>query len=295
MLCSFAFLRRCIRFDADDFYKNEKDGESMNLLFIGDIVGKGGRRAVKELVPDIKREYNCSFCIANAENTAGGGGINAKCIKDIFPDFVDVITLGDHVWDQKEFENEINNFPNVVRPANLSKKQPGKGYGIYRNPGGGELAVVNLQGKVFMRESAYCPFETVDEILKTIPPNIKTVIVDFHAEATSEKAAMAHYLDGKVTAVLGTHTHVQTADAKILPGNTAFISDVGMVGAEYSVLGREVKSVINKFVTGMPKRLPVYEKDIRLDAVILSYSYETGKAISIKNISVHNVGNNSLN
>jgi metallophosphoesterase (TIGR00282 family) len=258
----------------------------MNLLFIGDIVGKGGRKAVKELVPDLKREYNCSFCIANAENSAGGGGINGKCINDISPGVVDVITMGDHIWDQKEFEHEITGFPNVVRPANLSNKQPGKGYGVFRNPGGGDIAVINLLGKVFMRESAYCPFEKVEEILHILPRNIKTILVDFHAEATSEKAAMAHFLDGRVTAVFGTHTHVQTSDAKILPGQTAFISDVGMVGAEYSVLGRDVDAVIQKFTTGMPKRLPVNDKGIRLDAVVLSYSYETGKAEKVKNISV---------
>lgn len=257
----------------------------MNLLFIGDIVGKGGRRAVQSLVPDLRKEFNCSFCIANAENSAGGGGINAKCINDIFPDFVDVITMGDHIWDQKEFELEIERFNAVLRPANLSKHQPGKGYGVFRNPGGGDVAVINLQGKIFMKESAYCPFEKVQEVLNSIPKNIKSIIVDFHAEATSEKAAMAHFLDGKVTAVLGTHTHVQTADAKILPEGTAFISDVGMVGSEASILGRTIDSVINKFVTGMPKRLPVNDHETRLDAVVVSYDMTTGKANSITNIS----------
>ena len=257
----------------------------MNLLFIGDIVGKGGRRALRELVPDLRREFNCSFCIANAENCAGGGGINAKCINDLQPDFADVITLGDHVWDQKEFELEIERFDSVLRPANLSQRQPGKGSGIFRNPGGGDVAVINLQGKVFMKESANCPFETAENLLKTIPKTVKCIIVDIHAEATSEKAAMAHFLDGKVTAVLGTHTHVQTADAKILPGGTAFISDVGMVGSEASVLGRDINAVVNKFVSGMPKRLPVNEKDIRLDAVVISYDMNTGKAEKIIPIS----------
>lgn len=257
----------------------------MNLLFIGDIVGKGGRRAVRELVPDLRREFNCSFCIANGENSAGGGGINAKCINDIQPDFVDVITMGDHIWDQKEFELEIERYDAVVRPANLSKHQPGKGYGVFRNPGGGDVAVINLQGKVFMKESANCPFETVEDILKKIPKTVKCIIVDIHAEATSEKAAMAHFLDGKVTAVLGTHTHVQTADAKILPGGTAFISDVGMVGSEASILGRTIESVVNKFVSGMPKRLPVNDHDARLDAVVISYDMNTGKADKITNVS----------
>lgn len=257
----------------------------MNLLFIGDVVGKGGRRAVKAIGPELRREFNCSFCIVNAENCAGGGGINAKCINDLYPDFADVITLGDHVWDQKEFELEINRYDKVLRPANLSKHQPGKGYGVFRNPGGGEVAVINLHGKVFMKECAYCPFEKVEEIIESIPKTVKCIVVDFHAEATSEKAAMAHFLDGKVTAVLGTHTHVQTADAKVLPGGTAFITDVGMVGSEDSILGREVDAVIKKFVTGMPKRLPVNDHNVRLDAVIVSYDINTGKAESIKNIS----------
>ena len=257
----------------------------MNLLFIGDIVGKGGRRAVRELVPDLRREFNCSFCIANGENSAGGGGINAKCIKDIHPDFADVITMGDHIWDQKEFETEIERFPTVLRPANLSNHQPGKGFGIFCNPGGGEVAVINLLGKIFMKESAYCPFEKVEEILTLIPKTVKTIVVDLHAEATSEKAAMAHFLDGRVTAVIGTHTHVQSADAKILSAGTAFISDVGMVGSENSILGRKVDAVINKFVTGMPKRLPVNEQDTRLDAVVISYDIKTGKADKITAVS----------
>lgn len=258
----------------------------MNILFIGDIVGKGGRLAVRELVPELRKEFNCSFCVANGENSAGGGGINAKCAKHIPSDCVDVITMGDHVWDQKEFEHEINGLSNrVLRPANLSDKQPGKGYGVFRNIGGGEVAVINLIGKVFMRESAYCPFEKVDSILKSIPATVTCKIVDFHCEATSEIAAMAHFLDGRVTAVLGTHTHVQTADAKILQEGTAFISDVGMVGSENSILGREIGAVLNKFVTGMPKRLPVNDKNIRLDAVVISYDMNTGKADTITPIS----------
>jgi metallophosphoesterase (TIGR00282 family) len=256
----------------------------MNFLFVGDVVGKGGRKAVMELVPELKREYNCSFCVVNAENIANGAGLTQKCLKEM-ADATDVITTGDHVWDQKQFEQEIQLFKNVSRPANLSKLQPGKGYGIFRNPAAGEVAVINLQGKVFMKDSAYCPFETVENILTQIPPTVKCIIVDIHAEATSEKAAMAHFLDGKVTAVLGTHTHVQTADASILPGKTAFISDVGMVGANYSVLGRDVVSVVNKFRTGMPKRLPVVDENVRLDAVVVSYDVNTGKASEIKPVS----------
>jgi len=198
---------------------------------------------------------------------------------------VDVITAGDHVWDQKEFENEIRQMSNVLRPANFSPLQPGRGWGVFRNAGGGDLAVINLLGKIFMRESAYCPFEAVEKILAEIPKNIKTIFVDLHAEATSEKAAMARFLDGRVTAVLGTHTHVQTADAQVLPGGTAFVSDVGMTGAACSILGREVEAVIRKFRTGMPTRLPVVETGIRLDAAIVTYDLNTGRASAIKTVS----------
>lgn len=242
---------------------------------------------MEELVPQLRKQYNCSFCIANGENLAGGAGLTAKCIKEISPGIVDVITSGDHIWDQRGFELEIEQFKHVLRPANLSKSQPGRGYGVFRNPGSGEVGVVNLQGKIFIKDSAYCPFETVERILSEMPKTVKNIFVDFHAEATSEKAAMAYFLDGKVTAVVGTHTHVQTADACILPGGTAFISDIGMVGGKFSILGREVESVIKKFRTGMPTKIPAVEKNIRLDAVVISYNILTGKASEIKNISLN--------
>jgi len=256
----------------------------MNVLFIGDIVGKGGRKAVIEQVPELRREFNCSFCIANAENIAAGAGLTAKCLTEL-NDKVDVITAGDHVWDQKEFESEIKQLNNVIRPANFSTLQPGRGWAVFRNPSGGEIAVICLMGKVFMKESAYCPFETVEKILNELPKTVKTIFVDIHAEATSEKAAMARFLDGRVTAVLGTHTHVQTADAQVFPGGTAFVSDVGMTGAATSVLGRDVDAVIRKFRTGMPGRLPVVETGIRLDAAIVTYDHITGRASAIKTIS----------
>ncbi len=258
----------------------------MNLLFIGDIVGKGGRNMVKKLAPLLREKYGCSFVIANGENSANGKGINAKCADDILT-AVDVITMGDHTWDQKTFLNEISQYKNLIRPANYHESQPGKGFCIVRNEGAGEVAVINLLGKVFMKDSAYCPFETVTKILARIPKTVKCIIVDFHAEATSEKVAMGYFLDGKVTAVLGTHTHVQTADAKILGGGTAFMCDVGMVGAEYSVIGRDADAVVGTFSTGLPSRFTVVEDDIRLDAAVISYNLSDGKATKIENISVH--------
>ena len=256
----------------------------MKLLFIGDIVGHGGRNAVLKLVPELRREYNLSMVIANAENVAGGSGLTGGCLKELRK-VVDFFTAGDHVWDQKDFEKEINGIHDIVRPANLSNKQPGVGIKTVRNPAAGEIAVMALQGKVFMRDSAYCPFETAEKLLSELPEHIKTILVDFHAEATSEKIAMGYFLDGKVTAVLGTHTHVQTNDAKILSGGTAYLTDVGMVGAEYSVLGRKVEDVLTKFSSGMPKRLNVAEGLMRLDGCVITYDRISGRAENIEVIS----------
>ena len=260
------------------------DGPVFNLLFIGDVVGRGGRAAVKSLVPELKRIHACSFAIVNAENSANGAGISESCIREM-ENAADVFTAGDHVWDQKSFEHEINMFRNVIRPANMSSLQPGKGFDVFRNVSGGDVAVISLMGKVFMRESAYCPFETVENILKKIPVTCKCIVVDFHAEATSEKIAMGRFLDGKVTAVIGTHTHVQTNDARILPCGTAYLSDVGMVGGNDSVLGREISDVVRKFRTGMPTKLNVVEENIRLDAALVSYELKTGRAVAIKTLS----------
>ncbi len=254
----------------------------MKLLFIGDIVGSGGRRAVCELVPELRRELGASFVIANAENCAAGNGMTKRCLAEM-SDVVDVFTGGDHIWDQKGFDVDIDSVPNIIRPANLGRKQPGRGYGVFRNPAGGEIAVINLLGKVFMRDSAYCPFETVDNILNSLPPSVKTVFVDFHAEATSEKIAMSYFLDGRVTAVVGTHTHVQTNDALVRPGGCAFMADAGMTGADTSVLGRAVEDVVFKFTVGMPNRLTVVETGcIRLDGALVTYDYNTGKASAIE-------------
>ena len=258
----------------------------MRLLFIGDIVGKGGRKAVVELASTLRSELGCSMCVANGENMANGSGINAKCVLDISsPNAVDVITVGDHVWDQKGFEIEIKSLKNVLRPSNLNPVQPGRGWGVFRNPSCGEIAVISLMGRVFMKDSSACPFGEADRILKEIPPTVKTIVVDFHAEATSEKSAMARHLDGRVTAVIGTHTHVQTADERILPGGTAFISDVGMVGADESILGRGIEAATKKFVTGMPSRLDVVETGLfRLDAVTIDYDANTGRATAIQRV-----------
>jgi len=256
----------------------------LNILIVGDVVGKGGRNAVRALVPELKRKHNCAFCIANIENVAGGAGVTTSCAKEM-DGVVDVFTSGDHVWDQRGFEKEIMALNKFLRPANFSKLQPGRGFGVFRNPAGGEVGVINLLGKVFMRDSARCPFEVADECLAQMPKTVKCVIVDIHAEATSEKAALARYLDGRVTLVYGTHTHVQTADSRILAGGTALLTDVGMVGAHESVLGRDPVEVVRKFRTGMPVRLPVVETGTRLDAAVVSYDLESGRAVALKAFS----------
>lgn len=258
----------------------------MNMLFIGDVVGKGGREAVKQLVPELRREFNCQFVVVNGENSAAGSGLTSGCVRDLLA-VADVVTSGDHTWDQKGFDAEIGAFRQMIRPANFSVKQPGRGWGVFPNPGGGEVAVISLLGKVFMRDSAYCPFETADRILnEELPKSVGTILVDFHAEATSEKLAMGYFLDGRVTAVIGTHTHVQTADSRVLPGGTAYLTDAGMVGASTSVLGREVGAVLYKFTSGLPNRLPVVENGpIRLDGAVIGYDYRTGRANAITPIS----------
>ena len=253
----------------------------MNLIFLGDVVGKGGRAAVKRLIPELKREFNAQFVVVNGENAAAGNGLSASCLTELLT-VADVVTSGDHTWDQKGFESEIQTFDRCVRPANFSALQPGRGYGVFRNPLGGEVAVISLLGKVFMRDSAYCPFETAEKILASLPERVKIILVDFHAKATSEKLALGYFLDGKVTAVIGTHTHVQTSDARVLPGGTAVLTDAGMCGAVTSVLGREVDAVVKKFRTGMPVRLPVVESGpIRVDGAVVSYDPATGRATGI--------------
>lgn len=258
----------------------------MKLLFVGDVVGKGGRAAVKALLPELKREYNAAFAVVNGENSAAGAGLTAKCVDELLCAGADVVTGGDHTWDQKSFESEAASLERFVRPANFSHLQPGRGFGVWRNPVGGEVAVISLLGKVFTRESAYCPFETAERILGELPGTVKNIFVDFHAEATSEKIAMGRFLDGKVTAVIGTHTHVPTADAAVLPGGTAYLTDVGMTGGAVSVLGREVRDVVKKFRTGMPCRLEVVESGVfRLDFAVVEFDYRTGRASAIFNAS----------
>jgi len=252
----------------------------MNILFIGDVIGSPGREKIADCLPALKEQYNIGLTIVNGENAAGGIGIVKKTADEIFAAGADVITLGNHAFDKKEYA-EIIDHPNIVRPANYPELVPGKGYCSV-----GKTAVISLMGR-FNMPSVDSPFTAVDNVLKRlsgINPALKIIIVDFHAELTSEKVAMGHFLDGRVTAMIGTHTHVQTADERILPQGTGFITDVGMVGGLNSVIGVEKGAVIKRFLTGMPVRFEVEKEEIIINAAVISVDEETGKCTRIKRI-----------
>jgi 2',3'-cyclic-nucleotide 2'-phosphodiesterase len=242
----------------------------MKILFIGDIVGRPGRDIVCERVRQLRNELGLDFVIANGENSAAGSGITSSIAKSILSAGVDAITLGDHVWDQKGWETEICETPGVCRPANLPPGCPGWDH-IIINAKGVRLAVFTVLGRQYMGMKADCPFLAADRMVKSLIGRADGVVVEIHAEATSEKQAMGWYLDGRVTAVLGTHTHVPTADATVLPQGTAFMCDVGMTGPYASVLGREVKPVIGRFVDGMPRRFEIAEGDVRISAALVEF------------------------
>ena len=257
----------------------------MKILFIGDIVGKGGRKAVNRLVPLLREQYACDFVIANGENMAGGGGITRKCVNHVEPAGIDVFTGGDHIWDQRSFEAEVLALPHILRPANVSEAQPGRGYGVFTcSSGGGQIGVVSLLGRTFVGTLSNCPFEAARRVVAELRQHTPVIVVDFHAEATSEKIAMGRFLDGQVSAVLGTHTHVETADETIFPNGTAYQTDVGMVGAEASILGRAIEPVLHRFVTGMPARFTVVEKGIVLHGTVIDIDPQTGKAQAITRV-----------
>ena len=252
----------------------------MRLLLIGDLVGRGGRRAVVALAPLLRAELGCGLVVVNGENMAGGNGMNRKCLAEL-SGVVDVVTSGDHVWDQRDFVADVAAFSHVLRPANLPPMQPGRGWGVFAGTDGTEVAVINLLGRTFMAAGADCPFRAADAILKELAGRTRLILVDLHAEASSEKTPLARYLVGRVRAVLGTHTHVPTADEQIFPGGTAFQCDVGMVGARESILGRAVAPVVKRFATGMPAQFTVVETGIRLHATWVEANPITGRASAI--------------
>jgi len=246
---------------------------------IGDVMGRPGRRAVKGLLPILRREFDIDLVIVNGENAANGRGITAPIVDEFLSFGIDVITSGNHIWDQKETASFIDTEIPLLRPLNYPDGVPGRGYLVV-----GDVLVVNLMGRVFMNDLE-CPFRTFDHLLESLPERPKTVFVDFHAEATSEKVAFGWYLDGRVSAVVGTHTHVPTADTRILPGGTAYVTDVGMVGPSRSVIGVEIDAVIARFLTQMPHALPVAQDgSVLFNSVLVEVDEATGKAKSIQRV-----------
>ncbi|HAA09214.1 MAG: TIGR00282 family metallophosphoesterase [Syntrophomonadaceae bacterium] len=258
----------------------------MNLLIIGDIVGRPGRQAVRNFLPDIVRQYNIEFIIANAENASGGRGLTREVMNELLGAGIDVLTMGNHVWDNKEIFSFIDEEPRLIRPANYPPPCPGQGYHVYQAGFNQRIAVINVSGRVFM-PALDCPFRTTEQILADLP-EVDYIIIDFHAEATSEKQAFGYYFDGKVSAVVGTHTHVQTADERIMPDGTAYITDLGMTGPIESVLGMDRQVVINKFLLQRPVRFEVAKGPSQLQGVVLELDEQTRRVAQIKRISYKN-------
>jgi len=256
----------------------------LKIAFFGDVVGKSGRRVIAHFLPDFKKEHGVDFVIANVENAAGGFGVTADSLQDLRKAGVDFFTSGNHVWDNKSGTAQLDARDDIVRPANYPEDAPGRGYRIVRS-GEHSIAVVNVQGRVFM-PAIDCPFRTMDRILDEIGDRPRIIIVDIHAEATSEKIAMGWYLDGRVALVLGTHTHVPTKDCRILPRGTGYVTDVGMSGSYDSVLGMEKEIVLQRFLQMRPRRFQVAKKDLRCDLILTQIDEDSGRPATIEHLQL---------
>jgi metallophosphoesterase (TIGR00282 family) len=257
----------------------------VKILFIGDIFGSPGRRIVADHVEDIVKSNQIDLAIANAENAAGGFGITPSIAEDVFSLGLDVLTTGNHVWDKRELYDYLNRQPRLLRPANYPEA-PGHGMVTVKARNGVECAVINLQGRTYM-PSTDCPFRKADWLLSQIDPAVKVKFVDFHAEVTSEKMAMGWYLDGRVSAVVGTHTHVPTADTRILPGGTAYQTDCGMTGPYRSVIGVDTETILQRFLSGLPVRMEAAKHGVELHSVIVDVDEETGKARAVRRHTIN--------
>ncbi len=260
---------------------------SVNVLFIGDIVGKPGRRVLAEVLPGLRRELAVDLAVANGENSAGGFGITRETFEEIVAAGVDVVTGGNHTWQAREAPALLDSDPRLLRPANYPAGTPGRGAGVFPlsgGRGGPAVAVLNLEGRVFM-EPLESPFRVGGEQVEHLRRETRVIVIDLHAEATSEKAALAWYLDGRVSAVVGTHTHVQTADERILPGGTGFITDVGMTGPRDSIIGMGREEVLQRFLTQLPARFDVAKGPAQLNAILLEIDPATGHARAVRRIS----------
>jgi metallophosphoesterase (TIGR00282 family) len=256
----------------------------LRILFIGDIVGSPGRKIVHERLADILSQRAIDLCIANGENSASGFGITPRLAEELFASGIEVITGGNHIWDRREILEYFPHEPRLLRPANFPNGLPGSGLYLGRTRGGVGYAVLNLQGRTFMA-ALDDPFRTAKRELAKIPEEIKVIFVDMHAEATSEKQAMGWYLDGQVSVVVGTHTHVPTADFHVLPGGTAYTTDVGMTGPHNSVIGMEKEGVLQRFLDALPARFVVAEGDVQMNTVLIDVDETTGRARSIERLN----------
>ena len=254
----------------------------MKILAVGDIVGEGGIQKLKTVLPKLKHEEQIDFVITNGENSAGGMGITEKNYKEILAAGTDVVTLGNHTWSKRDIFNFIDS-PQLIRPANYTPGIPGKGYVILKCKEK-NIAVINLIGRVDVNVLSENPFKIANTLIEELKSKASLIIIDFHAEATAEKIALGHYLDGKVTAIFGTHTHVQTADGKILPKGTGYITDIGMTGPEHSVIGMEISASIKRLETTLPEKYRLAEGNCMFNGVIFEIDDNTNKVVSIKSI-----------
>ncbi len=256
---------------------------TVNLLFIGDVVGRPGRRAVQALIPELSQSYHPHAIIANGENAAGGFGLTRETADELLKCGVTLITTGNHVWNKREFYPSLESDTRIVRPANYPRGAPGRGATAISLPGGVRLGVINLSGRVFMAPLE-CPFRVADRLVDELSRECDIIAVDFHAEATSEKVAMGHFLDGRVACVVGTHTHVQTADERVLPGGTAYITDLGMTGPADSVLGVRKDVIVQRFLTGLPAKFETAPGPTELQGAVVVVDESTGKARDIRRV-----------
>jgi 2',3'-cyclic-nucleotide 2'-phosphodiesterase len=260
----------------------------VRLLLIGDIVGKPGRHIVSRAVAGLVRAENIDLVVANGENAAGGSGLTPANYQELMSAGVNCVTLGDHIYRRREIMDVLERQPNIVKPANFPPQAPGREFAVVTARDGSQVGVFSLLGRVFMRP-VDCPWAAADRVLAAIPPEVKIILLDFHAEATSDKQLMGRYLDGRVSAVLGTHTHVPTADECILPGGTAFQCDVGMTGPLDSVLGRRTDRVMEATLTFNPTHFEVAMHDVRLQGTLVDVDPQTGRATAIRRVSVNEV------
>lgn len=255
----------------------------MKILFIGDIVGRTGRRALACRLDRLIDIHNIDLVVANGENAAAGFGLTVDIARELFDLGIDVLTSGNHIWDKKEILDYLDRQERLLRPANYPGDPPGTGSGIYATSAGLKVGVLNLEGRVFMN-NLDCPFRAADQLIEELRRHTPIILVDFHAEATSEKMAFGHFLDGRVSAVVGTHTHVQTADEQILPGGTGYITDAGMTGSRDAVIGIRKELAIEKFLTQMPVRFEVAKKDSVLCGVLFTIDETTGRAVAVERV-----------